>query len=282
MTLSSRTSAAPTRTSPPTRRQLRFLDRYGPAALVTGASSGIGREIAHRLAEGGFDLVLVARREAELRALADELTARHGIDARALPLDLARPDDLERLAAATSDTDIGLCIAAAGFGTSGPLIESPLTREREMVDLNCAAVLTLSWIYGRRLADRGRGGLILLSSIVAFQGTPHAAHYAATKAYVQTLAEGLHVELKARGVDVLAAAPGPVNSGFADAAGMRMGRALSPRDVAQRSLDALGRRPTAFPGLSSRFLKDSLAPLPRRARVRIMGTVMRGMTVHRR
>ena len=270
-----------TRTTPLTRRQQQFLDRYGPAALVTGASSGIGREMALRLAEGGFDLVLVARRESELRALATDLTARHGIDVRVLPLDLTRPDSLDRLGAATTDTDIGLCIAAAGFGTSGPLIESPLSREQEMIDLNCAAVLALSWIYGRRLADRGRGGLILLSSIVAFQGTPHAAHYAATKAYVQTLAEGLHAELKPRGVDVLAAAPGPVHSGFADAAGMRMGRALSPRDVAQRSLDALGHRPTVFPGLLSRILKDSLAPLPRRARVRIMGSVMSTMTTHR-
>jgi short-subunit dehydrogenase len=249
---------------------------------VTGASSGIGREIAHRLAEGGFDLVLVARRESELHALAAELTDRHGVEVRVLPLDLARPESLDRLASSTAGADIGLCVAAAGFGTSGPLIESPLPRELEMVEVNCAAVLTLAWLFGRRLADRGRGGLILLSSIVGFQGAPNAAHYAATKAYVQTLAEGLHVELQPRGVDVLAAAPGPVNSGFADTAGMRMGKVLSPRQVAQRSLNALGRRPTTFPGLLSRVLKDSLAPLPRRTRVRIMGTVMAGMTTHRR
>jgi uncharacterized protein len=263
------------------RRQQRFLDRYGPTALVTGASSGIGREFAYRLAEGGFDLVLVARRESELHAVAAELTTRHGVYIQVLPLDLAQPENLDRLATATAGADIWLCVAAAGFGTSGPLIESILSREREMLEVNGTAVLTLSRLFGRRLADRGRGGLILLSSIVGFQGAPGAVHYAATKAYVQTLAEGLHAELKPRGVDVLAAAPGPVNTGFADTAGMRMGRVLSPRQVAQGSLDALGRRPTAFPGRLSRVLKDSLAPLPRRARVRIMGTVMAGMIADR-
>lgn len=271
-------------TRPPahrTRRQQRFLDLYGPVALVTGASSGIGREIARQLAERGLDLVLVARREPELRDLAAELRDRRGVSVRVLPLDLSRPADLDTLTTAIAATDIGLCVAAAGFGTSGPLLVSSLNREQEMLAVNCAAVLNLSWLFARRLADRGRGGLILLSSIVGFQGAPYAAHYAATKAYVQTLAEALYVELAPHGVDVLAAAPGPVHSGFAEAAGMRMGRALTPEQVARGTLDTLGRRPTALPGLLSRVLKDGLAPLPRRARVRIMGTVMAGMIRHR-
>ncbi|WP_431934562.1 SDR family NAD(P)-dependent oxidoreductase [Micromonospora sp. RP3T] len=272
----------PTPAASRSRAHQRFLERYGPTALVTGASSGIGREIAHRLAERGLDLVLVARRESELRELAADLTARHGIHAQVLPLDLARPESIDALAAATAGADIGLCVAAAGFGTSGPFIAAELPRELEMLQVNCAATLALSWLFGRRFADRGRGGIILLSSIVSFQGAPNAANYAATKAYVQTLAEGLHAELRPHGVDVLASAPGPVASGFADTAGMRMGRTLTPEDVARRSLDALGRRPTAFPGLLSRILKDSLAPLPRRARVRVMGGVMAGMTKHRR
>jgi len=249
-----------------TRQQERFLRRYGPRALVTGASSGIGREIAVQLADAGFDLVLVARRETLLRELAADLAGRHRVDIRVLPL----------------GTDIGLYVAAAGFGTSGPFLDAHLDQEREMLRLNCEAVLTTSLVFGRRMAERGRGGIVLMSSVVGFQGMPNAAHYAATKAYVQTLAEALHVELRPRGVDVLAAAPGPTDSGFADRADMRMGRALSTRTVAQGTLAALGRRPTALPGLLSRVLKDSLAPLPRRARVRIMGSVMAGMTGHRR
>lgn len=258
----------------------RLRRRYGPRAVVTGASSGIGREIAVALAEAGLDLILVARRETALRELAADLVARHGVDVVVMALDLARADGVDDLVAATADTDIGLYVAAAGFGTSGEFLHTAIETEREMVRLNCEAVLVTSLVFGRRLADRGRGGIVLMSSIVGFQGMPHAAHYAATKAYVQTLAEALHVELRPHGVDVLAAAPGPTHSGFADRAGMTMGRALSPTTVARGTLDALGRRPTALPGLLSRVLKDSLAPLPRRARVRIMGSVMAGMTGH--
>jgi uncharacterized protein len=260
----------------------RLRSRYGPRALVTGASSGIGREIAVQLADAGLDLVVVARRESTLRELADDLMARHGVEVRVLALDLARTQGVDELIASTVGTDIGLYVAAAGFGTSGPFLHATPDREREMLRVNCEAVLTTSLAFGRRLADRGRGGIVLMSSIVGFQGMPNAAHYAATKAYVQALAEALHVELRPHGVDVLAAAPGPTRSGFADRADMTMGRALSPTTVAGGILDALGRRPTALPGVLSRVLKDSLAPLPRRVRVRVMGSVMAGMTGHQR
>ena len=123
---------------------------------------------------------------------------------------------------------------------------------------------------------------MLLSSLVALQGTPGAAHYAATKAYVQTLAEGLRVELRPAGVDVIACAPGPVHSGFAERAGMRMSRAVSPDDVALPTLHALGRRTTVVPGGLSKILSWSLAPLPRSLRTTVMTSVMGAMTAHQR
>ncbi|MET8852011.1 SDR family NAD(P)-dependent oxidoreductase [Amycolatopsis sp. NPDC004625] len=263
-------------------RDDRLRERYGPAALVTGATSGIGRAIATELARAGFDLVLAARRKPVLQDLAHELTTRHGISVRVLALDLAGDRGAEELLAATAGTDLGLYVAAAGFGTSGAFLDADPAVEREMLRLNCETVLTTSLGFGRRLAGRGRGGLVLMSSLVGFQGMPHAAHYAATKAYVQTLAEALHVELRPHGVDVLAAAPGPTHSGFAGRAGMRMGTALTPETVARGTLSALGRRPTALPGLLTRVLKAALLPLPRRGRVRIMGSVMAGMTGHPR
>jgi short-subunit dehydrogenase len=107
---------------------------------------------------------------------------------------------------------------------------------------------------------------------------PFAAHYAATKAYVQTLAEALYVELAPQGVDVIAATPGPTNSGFSDRAGMKIGKALSAGEVAQGTLNALGRKPTMLPGFLSKLLVYSLVPLPRWVRVRIMGSVMKSMT----
>lgn len=123
---------------------------------------------------------------------------------------------------------------------------------------------------------------MLLSSIVGLQGIPNAAHYGATKAYVQVLAEGLYYELKPQGVDVLAAAPGPTQSGFADRAGMQMGKAMDPAKIAPQILDALGRRSTVLPGFLSKLLVYSQASLPRSMRVRIMGKVMEGMTSHQK
>ena len=119
-----------------------------------------------------------------------------------------------------------------------------------------------------------------MSSLVGWQGTPWAAHYAATKAYVQVLAEAMHAELKPSGVDVLASAPGPVHSGFADRARMRMGSAALPAVVAKETIRALGRKMTVLPGALSKLLTYSLMPLPRFLRVRIMAQVMGGMTKH--
>jgi len=248
--------------------------------VVTGASSGIGRACAVQLAEAGLNLILVARGRAVLDQLAVDLTARHGIEARVIAVDLAVEAELDEVVAKTDEVDVGLLVAAAGFGTSGPFLESTLEQEEAMLAVNCGAVLVLARHFGRRFARRGRGGLVLMSSLVGFQGVPHAAHYAATKAYVQTLAEALHVELRPLGVDVLASAPGPVHSGFAARADMRMGVALQPAAVARATLTALGHTTTVAPGLLSKVLLGALVPLPRWARTRVMGRVMRGMTAH--
>ena len=255
--------------------------RYGPWALVTGASDGIGRETAVCLAKTGLHLALVARRRAALESLADELAASHRIETRVLDFDLGAPDAPEALFAATADLDIGLVVACAGFGTSGRFLETDTDSELEMIDVNCRAVLALSKGFAQRFLLRNRGGLVLMSSLLAFQGVPLAANYAATKAYVQTLAEGLHLELSPLGIDVVASAPGPIHSGFAARAGMQMGLGQEPRHVAQATLDSLGRRATVRPGWLSKCLEGSLFGLPRWARARILGQVMKGMTKHR-
>lgn len=261
-------------------RQRRLLQQYGPWAVVTGASDGIGKAIAVQLAEAGFNLVVVARRGEVLDALAANLTRQHRIEARALALDLGRRDAVGAIVSATQDIEVGLLAAAAGFGTSGPFIESPTDSELDMVDVNCRAVVQLTHLFAGRFATRGRGGLILMSSLLAFQGVPRAATYAATKAFIQTFAEGLRLELSRFGVDVVSCAPGPVRSGFEARANMRMSSAVSPDVVARQSLRALGRGLTVRPGFLSKFLEASLLPLPRRARSRIMGVVMGGMTRH--
>lgn len=253
------------------------LMTYGPWAVVTGASDGIGREFARALAKEGFKLVLVARRRQALESLAKELTS---TEVRVVDVDLATGEGLARVEAETRDLDVGLLVASAGFGTSGAFLDNAREAELSMIDVNCRAVAALTHAFGHRLVKRGRGGLVLLSSLVAFQGVRHAANYAATKAWVQAFAEGLALELGPLGVDVLACAPGPVRSGFGARANMQMSMAATPDVVANATLAALGRSGTVRPGFLSKLLEWSLMFLPRWGRVRVMSLVMGGMTKH--
>ncbi len=252
--------------------------RYGTWALVTGASSGIGREFARELAAAGLNVVLVARRRTELETLTAELKARHGVDCVVHALDLGNGDSVGFLEAATADVDIGLVVAAAGYGTSGAFLDADVPDELRMIEVNCRAVTELTHVFARRFAARGRGGIVLMSSLVAFQGVPRAATYAATKGFIQVFAEGIRRELKPHGVDVIASAPGPIQSGFGERANMSMGMSQGPEVVAKATLAALGRRGTVRPGWLGKLLEASLAPLPRWGRTRIMQQVMAGMT----
>jgi uncharacterized protein len=257
-------------------------DRYGPWALITGASDGIGRECAIALARQGMHLALVARRESVLAALAEQLTRDDGVACRVIALDLGTPDAMKTLDDSTHDLDIGLAIAAAGFGTSGPFLSGDLDNELDMLMVNCGSALALTHRFGHRFGQRfahgKRSGLILFSSLVGFQGVPGSAHYAATKGYIQSLAEGIAPEFRAKGIDVLVTAPGPVHTGFAARARMQMGKALTPAQVVAATLAALGHRTTVRPGWLSKLLGWSLATLPRWGRTRVLALIMRSMT----
>ncbi len=260
----------------------RLKNRYGSWAVVTGASSGIGYSIARCLAKAGINLILVARNSEVLENYALELRSLYEIEAKVAVIDLAKDTGLKMLDLITRELDIGLLVAAAGFGSSGSFINTSLENELSMLAVNCQSLVALTWYFGRRFAAQRRGGIVLLSSIVAFQGMPNASHYAATKAYVQTFGEALHYELAPLGVDVLTSAPAVTKTKFAHRANMQVGAAISPETVAEQTLQALGRKVTVLPGLLSKILVYSLAPLPRSLRVQIMGNVMRGMTKHQR
>ena len=147
-----------------------------------------------------------------------------------------------------------------------------------MIALNCTCVMTMVHHYAPLMVRRGRGGVMLIASLLAFQGTPYAAHYAATKAYVQCLGEALNIELRGAGVKVLVSSPGPTATGFAERARMRLGKTMSAASVAKASLDALGRSGTLLPGGLTKALRGAMFGLPRGAKVWMMGRIMKGMT----
>lgn len=252
-------------------------EKYGEWAVITGASSGIGLEIAERLAESGLNLVLNARRKEVLTAQAKQFEEKYSVKTLIIAGDISQNEIINEVITQTSDLKIGLFVASAGFGTSGLLIQNEIKTEVEMLRVNCESLLTLTYHFANQFVTQKRGGIILLSSIVAFQGVPFSANYAATKAYVQSLAEGLAVELAPFGVDVLSAIPGPVKSGFGARANMKMDNAVSPELIGTLILATLGKKTNVVPGFLSKILVYSLATLPRWAKVKVMKMIMSNM-----
>jgi uncharacterized protein len=253
------------------------LDRYGPWALVTGASDGIGQALARQLAAARLNIVLVARRENTLHALAAELTTAHNVQTRVVAVDFTTPHALEIVENRTSDLDVGVAVLAAGFGHAQPFLDSPLRSQLDMIAVNVTAVAALTHSLGQRMAARGSGAIVLFGSLLGWHGVPGQVTYAATKAYVQALAEGLGRELAQHGVGVLAVAPGPVHSGFAQRAGMTISFADSPEAIAAATLSALGRSTTVVPGWRGKMLTAAMTTLPRRIRIMLLGRIVTGM-----
>lgn len=261
------------------KEKQRLKTKYGDWAIITGASSGIGLELAIQLAEAGFNLIINGRNEGRLQD-AEQLLARRNIQIKAIVADVSESDGIEKIILAAKGLKVGLLINNAGYGTSGLFVNSSLHSEINMLRVNCEAVLFLTHYFTHRFMQEKRGGIIFLSSLVAFQGVPYAANYAATKAYVQSFAEALAVELKPFGVDILAAAPGPVESGFGQRANMRMNNSISPDKIGVPILSALGKRTNVIPGLLSKILVYGLRTVPRFLKIRIMKQVMGQFTKH--
>jgi uncharacterized protein len=230
--------------------------------LVTGASSGIGRELARCFAADGCKVVLVARNADALRSLADELQRTHGVDARVLTADLALPETpariFEELAEAEGAVDV--LVNNAGFGTHGLFLDTPLSRQLDMLQVNLTSLTHLTGLFLPGMIRRRRGGVLNVASTAAFQPGPGMAVYYATKAYVLSFSEALAEELAGSGVTVSALCPGPTKTQFAaraDFQGWRpfMKGAASAVEVARCGHRAFRRgRFVAIPGFRNRLL----------------------------
>jgi short-subunit dehydrogenase len=232
-------------------------DRFGPWAVVTGASSGIGREFAHQIADSGINVVLVARRLAALQDLGAALSRGYGVEHRAVGVDLSDPGSLTPIAEATNDIDVGLLVSNAGTALPGALVGSDLQAQRAILRLNTAAHLGLTHHFGERLARRGRGGIVLVSALGAVHGVPYMSHTAATKAYITSLGAGLHGELAKQGVHVTVLHPGPTRTPALGDLGLDPDKMpispMAPEVCAREALRALERnRANCIPGRINR------------------------------
>jgi uncharacterized protein len=200
-------------------------------ALVTGASSGIGAELARVFAEKGYSLVLTARRADRLEALAAELRGRHGVEIQGLVFDLEDPAAPQALFGAVEGRGIGLhtLVNNAGFGLRGFFASLPFDQQVAMVELNVAALLKLSRLFLPGMIERRRGGILNVASTAAFQAGPKMAVYYATKAFVLSISEALHEEVKRHNLTVTALCPGPVPTEFAERASLQMTRLVKMR-----------------------------------------------------
>lgn len=222
--------------------------------VITGASSGIGAELARGLARRGFPLLLVARRRERLDELANEVGQEYSVAVEVLPLDLGGDQERAKLANRLRAEPIaGLC-NSAGFGTSGVFHELPVERESEEVTLNALALMELTHAALPGMVERGAGAVLNIASIAGFQPVPYMAVYSASKAFVQTFSEAVHEELHDTGVSVTCLCPGPVPTEWAEIANAERFSIplaqVSPRDVAEAAIGGMlsGRR-TVVPGV---------------------------------
>ena len=262
-----------------------MTDLRGKTALVTGASSGLGREFAFQLAAMGAGLVLTARREDRLDELGREIPRRHGVPVTVLPLDLTLGDAPEQLFEATEGDGgpVDVLVNNAGFATLAPFREIPLERTKEQLQLNVVALTELTWRFARAMGVRGAGHILNVASFAGYTPVPGFATYAAGKAYVRNFSEALAQELDGSGVQVCVLCPGGVATEFWDVASDEgpsrsvQATLARPEDVVRAGLEGLfAGQASVLPGTVNQLNAFVMRFLPRGLLTRMTGKVMSG------
>ena len=228
-----------------------FKDTYGPWAIVTGASSGIGVEFARQLAAKGLNLILIARRKDRLDALAEELSGKHQITVKTLEVDLGASDFLEKVREGTDGLEVGLLVNNAGVAVNGPLHKPDLEKQLQMLHVNCTAPMVLAHEFANQMIARQKGGIIFTASVSSFFPVPYVGHYAATKAYGLFLAASLNYELRKDNIHVQAICPGYTESEMTEKV---RAKKMSAQAVVEESLDKLGRKSVVIAGLKNKLM----------------------------
>jgi short-subunit dehydrogenase len=255
-----------------------FARQYGPCALVAGGANGMGAEYCRQLAALGLDLVILDRDAAALEATASDVRATRPVDVVTAVVDLGQPADdlLDAVRRAVAGSEIGLLVANAAWSPVGPFLESDLAGLLTAIDINCRAPVVLAHELGARMVERGRGGIIVMSSLAAESGTAQVALYSATKAFDLVLAEGLWYELREHGVDVVAIRPGSTRTPGWQATQPPEGDiegVMEPADVVREALAALGTTPSITAGAANRKAEQLFRSMARRDVIELMSGI---------
>jgi short-subunit dehydrogenase len=250
-----------------------FVDKYGPWAVIAGASEGIGASLADQLASRGLDLVLIARNGALLEEVAARAREQHGVQTRAVVQDLTDPDIATRVAEATVGLDVGLVIYNAGASDrTTTFLDNELDFSLRQIKLDCVGPIALAHHFGTAMRERGRGGIVFVASLACVAGTATLAVYSAVKAFQHNFAEGLWAELRPHGVDVCCT---PLGMTYTPAF-QRMGFEYDPQmhmlseDVAREIIDNIGNGPVHVVGETNRAVAARVWTIDRRSLVEMM------------
>ncbi len=253
-----------------------FKEKYGPWALIAGGSEGIGGAYASALAERGLNIVLVARRPELLESKVAELEQQFGVETRTVELNLASPHLLNVISEKTEDIEIGFLVYNAALASVGAFFDSTMENELTRLNTNCRGPLSLTYHFGRKMIERKRGAIIVMSSGVGLRGSPYYSHYAATKAYDIVLAESLWYEFRPYNVDALACIAGFTSSPGLKSSMEEEGTAkgayvMTPEQVVNEALRALGKQPSIITGRPNRCMMLLLSLMPRKKAVAAIG-----------
>lgn len=261
-----------------------FQSIYGPWALVTGAARGLGAEFARQVAARGINLVIIDMLADELIEVGKEIQNRTGQEIINVVTDLSQPQFIDTIREHTDGLDIGLLVSNAAFGPVGLFLNKSLDDKLKMVAVNVQATLILVHEFASKMKARKKGGIILLSSASALQGSAYVANYAATKSYNLILAEGLWEELQEYGVDVLGFMPGITRTPAFEQSKPNLERRMKLTPIMEveptvtEALEALGKRPSHIAGRRNRwnmFVTGKL--MPRKTAVKLVGKQMRDL-----
>lgn len=259
---------------------MNLKQHYGDWALVTGGTSGIGAALVRKLAAEGLNIITVARNQQKLDTQAESLRKEFGVEVRTISADLSSEAGTKKVMDSTGELEIGILVPCAALESSGYFTDENLESHRALVHMDVVGPMMLVHHFASKMAARGRGAVLLVSSLSGWMTQPYMAGYGAAKAYILALGNALHYEMKDQGVDVSVLSPGPTDTPMAAATGIdfaAMGmKVMEPSPVAEFGLAALGRKADAVPGFRNRMMAFMMSRMMPRRWVGAMFKMMMG------